>query len=376
MGTASGANNARATRRSVANRLRVPAVLLIWLSDAKRRKDNWYKPTTRGNAMTTPRTLADLLLAVLALVCAAAIPASAQAAILKVPTSYATIQAAVNAAHDGDIIRVSPGTYPEQVVIRNLNRLSVVGYGATISVPASPPEMEGPLVKIVNCENFRLTGFKIDGKNGANVNYGDANAGGDADTRFYGLLVVNSSGQVANNAIVNVSLHNDLLQGVGLYAQVTDGVARRINILENLIDNFQKVGIAVSGPIQAKIQKNIISHWGESGITVAYGIQVDGGTASITGNVITGVRYYDEEHSQDASSGMLLIAWQYPGDNWRVVNNTVKNCDIGIWLFDYEGDDVGVLAAKVINNKFGHNIVGDILVDGAPDTKVHATKYE
>jgi len=54
---------------------------------------------------------------------------AAQAAVLKVPQQYSTIQAAVNAAQEGDTVRVAAGTYPEHVVISG-KAIALVGAGA------------------------------------------------------------------------------------------------------------------------------------------------------------------------------------------------------------------------------------------------------
>lgn len=105
---------------------------------------------------------------------------------------FTTIQSAVDIAVDGDVIKVMQGIYAEQVVVRDLDDLMIEGDQATISVPDAG--MTGSIVKLVNCQEFNFTGFTIDGKNGAGVGYGSANGGGDADTRFIGLFVINSSG--------------------------------------------------------------------------------------------------------------------------------------------------------------------------------------
>ena len=167
----------------------------------------------------------------------------AKSSVLDVPGEYATIQDAVDAASDGAVIKGSPGIYQEQVEIRDLDDLNIWGDQAIITVPEGG--MMGPLVKIVNCEAFQLTGFTIDGDNGASVTPGRPNAGGDSDTRFYGLLVVNSSGHIVKNTIKDVSWGNGAQQGLGIYAQVRDGVARDINIRENAVTNFQKNGITI-----------------------------------------------------------------------------------------------------------------------------------
>jgi len=50
--------------------------------------------------------------------------------------AYTSIQAAVNDAVAGDVIKVFPGNYQEQVVVRNLSDLAIEGEQATIYPPA------------------------------------------------------------------------------------------------------------------------------------------------------------------------------------------------------------------------------------------------
>ena len=66
--------------------------------------------------------------------------------VLLVPYNYPTIQSAIDQAFKGDIIRVSPGVYAEQVEIRDLDNIRVEGEDATITVPVSG--LAGSLVKI------------------------------------------------------------------------------------------------------------------------------------------------------------------------------------------------------------------------------------
>jgi hypothetical protein len=65
--------------------------------------------------------------AVLVLISMAFVGLIASSATLRVPTDYATIQAAVDAAAPGDTILISPGVYDESVTIESKTGLTIKG---------------------------------------------------------------------------------------------------------------------------------------------------------------------------------------------------------------------------------------------------------
>ena len=58
-----------------------------------------------------------------------------------VPTTYPTIQSAINAASAGDLILVAPGTYNENVVMYKPVRLQGAGVGSTF-INANPNPLD------------------------------------------------------------------------------------------------------------------------------------------------------------------------------------------------------------------------------------------
>jgi parallel beta-helix repeat protein len=277
---------------------------------------------------------------------------------------FMTIQAAFDAAQNGDVISVMSGVYPEQVVIRGLDDLVIKGEEATICVPLGG--MTGQLVKIVNCQNFHFSGFTLDGMNGVNVIAGASNTGGDTDTRFYGLFAVNSSGHIVKNTIKDISWGTGVQQGVGIYIYVDMGVTQEINIRENAVTNFQKNGITIWGPVEAKIHKNTITGWGPTTTIAQNCLQLGGDedmTASVTENVITKSNYLLTELW--ASTGVLAL---WGNDNIRIVNNVISECQTGIYVAS------GSSAFKIINNTFSANVWDFYSYED--DTKAHANKYD
>lgn len=277
--------------------------------------------------------------------------------------TFTAIQDAINHAQDGDVIKVTQGTYAEQIEIRGINDLMIEGDGATITVP--PGGMTGQLVKVVNCEELHFTGFTIDGNNGSGVNYGAKNSGGETDTRFYGIFFVNSSGHIVKNNVVDVSWGNGLQQGLGIYVYVDDGVMRDINIRENVVTNFQKNGITVWGPVKAKIHKNTVTGWGDTTVIAQNCIQLGGDpdmTASVTNNIISKSNYTPFTW---ASTGILAL---YGNDNLRIVRNTISETMIGIYIYPGSTD------CKIINNSGSGNTWDFYSYEEC--TKIHANKFE
>src|SRR5438552_3191932 len=92
--------------------------------------------------------------------------------------SVTSIQAAVNAAHDGDTIYVARGTYREQVVVPStLHHVSLVSAGgATLVAPTTAGDGSGAIVHVNGASDVRVTGFTITG-------------GGGTATLQFGVLV-------------------------------------------------------------------------------------------------------------------------------------------------------------------------------------------
>src|SRR5262245_55404084 len=82
-----------------------------------------------------------------------------------VPQDFLTIQAAVDAASDGDSVVVAAGTYRENVLVRNkvLNVVSVAGPAATIIDGSAPTRPDTGSVFLAIGSPVVLDGFTIRG---------------------------------------------------------------------------------------------------------------------------------------------------------------------------------------------------------------------
>ena len=99
-----------------------------------------------------------------------------------------TIQAAVDMAEDGDILRIKSGTYKEHDISIIDKSLTIIGEG----LPVIDAEMEGTAVS-VRAENFSIEGLKI------------INVGRSHTNDFAGILVSNAKNfEIKNNRLDQV----------------------------------------------------------------------------------------------------------------------------------------------------------------------------
>ena len=153
--------------------------------------------------------------------------AQARAAVLRVPRQYPTIQAAIDAASDGDRIRVSAGRYCGAVVSKRVT-LSGVGRPRIVGCDTGPTVTTGtrvgfylPGVKGMNpASGTRIRGFVFDGEGVSNANLAPLSFGVFARfandvsvtrNRFLGTVqaITNTAGDrwiIENNRIERLTL--------------------------------------------------------------------------------------------------------------------------------------------------------------------------
>ncbi len=254
----------------------------------------------------------------------------AGAATLSVPGSYRTIGAAIAAAHTGDTVLVSPGTYRENisivgkritvrssngpattVIAGNAGRTPVmiqnVPSGTTLQgfriVSGSAPSGQGGGITIANYANPTIRGNEIasnhsnDGAgilvyNHSNPVITGNNIHGNSAARFGGgvFAVIGSSPRITGNTISG----NRAYGGGGIYLE--DDVAHPSyrstpSVSGNTISG--NVASQAGGGIMLRTGVNaLIAHNAISGNSSPYGggieVETTGSTPGITGNSITG----------------------------------------------------------------------------------------
>lgn len=191
------------------------------------------------------------LIVFLALLCS-----SARTATLLVPSQYATIQAAANAAAAGDTVRVSAGTYNEQ---------------PTLSTSGN----SGAWINYVGSAGAICRGFTVSGSYNRIIGFEIAHV----DNSFSGAVVL--SGTQSNVEILNNYIHNTRGAGSGEGAAILGATSSYITIRGNTLyylgfvsgywTNSNQTGVN-SYPVTSHhwlIEYNIIQRSGD--FIIAYG---------------------------------------------------------------------------------------------------------
>lgn len=262
------------------------------------------------------------------------------------PGEYHTIQAAVNAAHSNDTIRVDPGTYTEQVVINNnghaRDNLKLEGSSAHSTFIQAPAlaTMTGhhAIVEVENAQNVTIDGFTIEGPSSA------ANSGGN----FYGIRIDDGSATIENNHITKIedTPFGGAQEGVAiLVGRAADGTTGTAIISQNFIDQYQKGGIVVDNiGSSAEIDHNTIIGQGPTALNTQNGVQISrGATADVSNNRIS-----DNEYTGGGDVGTGVFLFQ--AGTVRVDQNTLSHNDVGI--YDQGSDNVVIEYNQISRNTF------------------------
>ena len=237
----------------------------------------------------------------------------ATAADLNVPADYATIQAAVNAAHTNDTISIAPGVYTGQVLIIS-NNLTLIGQPGTIlRATTNMPPFPGygiAVVPIIGVRSSQVTvrGLTFEGERLAEHFVGPGI--GDLE----GIFFRQSSGNVENCAFYGFRESTPGPEGADaiVFVNFDDGppeVSFRV-AGSTFADNYrgiEVVGLSTHKSIDVTLENNTIVGPGplntrdsNFGIWAAQGV---GGR--IAGNTISGFSYVGTGADFPISFGIL-----------------------------------------------------------------------
>ena len=197
---------------------------------------------------------------------------------------FSKIQEAVDAASAGTVIRICPGTYPEQV--RITKALSLQGENGVViepsSVEANAMDAFAPIIRVDGATDVHISGVIVDGTNNGLTACGPT---------FIGILYKNASGDVKRVAVRNVKLSTSLngcQSGLAILIQSGSGGMSVVDVADSSIHDYQKNGITADGNgTEVQIENNVVTGVGPTTGAAQNGIQIGfGAGGSITKNTV------------------------------------------------------------------------------------------
>ena len=141
---------------------------------------------------------------------------------LYVPGGYPTIQAAIDAASNGDIIHVAAGSYVENIIVNKSVTIDGAGQASTFIYPAvsdvgepnpdDGPSFRGSQVIVIQADNVTISNLTVDGDN-TSLTSGHVIGGADVDARN-GIIENYGAGVWDGTLVTNVTVLNIYLRGI------------------------------------------------------------------------------------------------------------------------------------------------------------------
>ncbi len=202
---------------------------------------------------------------------------------------FSTIQAAVDAASPGAIIRICAGNYPEQVNIAK--PLSLRGENGVVIQPSNVAanatgtasgQAIAAIILVQDVSGVEIRDVIIDG-----TNSGIAECSPD----LIGVLYQNASGNVSRVTVRNVKLSaslNGCQSGSAILVQSGSGGTSVVDIEDSSIHDYQKNGITANEVgTQVRIEGNAVTGVGPTTGAAQNGIQIGfGAGGSISRNSV------------------------------------------------------------------------------------------
>ena len=285
---------------------------------------------------------------------------------------FATIQAAVNAAHAGDTILIAAGTYAEQVTV-GISNLTFLGLGTvnvdaptalvkTGATPSGSHDIDG-IFTVTGATGVTFQNITVNGEQ-----FGDDShfTAGQNNPELVGIAYINGGGTIDDVTVTGVRESGAAIgdqrnvaivdfNGTGGSIPTALGTLPAMTIENSTIEDFQKGGIVVTGA-NVDIHGNIITGVGTVD-QAQNGIQVSGSTGDIHNNTISNIGYVNSDFS---ATGILAF------DNNTLVidgntftgsldaNGQVLASTVGVYVLDSTN---GIIVNNTIHDA-GTGIVG------------------
>jgi hypothetical protein len=163
------------------------------------------------------------------------------------------------------------------------------------------------------------------------------------DDRLVGIALIGASGSIIGNTILSLNeggARSGCQEGVAI--QVSNPGARsvEVDVDDNVINAYQKVGIQISGDVRANVRRNAVIGLGPVDFIAQNGIELAfGADAVVTDNLIRGNAYTGTQSV--VSIGILAIGGPHPNCEpfpcaltigTRIARNVALENDVGIYL--------------------------------------------
>jgi hypothetical protein len=192
-----------------------------------------------------------------------------------------------------------------------------------------------------------------------------ANTCDAGNDRLRGVMFQGASGSISNLNVININQGASGCQegnAIEIRNFGDSATTSRVTIDSNTISGYQKTGIVANGDVDVTITNNTVNGGAPRNYIAANGIQIGfGGTGMVKRNTVTGNSYTG---SSTTSGGILVVGGPgYEGAfcvGVQVMQNTLRNNDVGVYVSQYEGDFTAPLTAtniKVVNNTISNDAV-------------------
>jgi len=187
---------------------------------------------------------------------------------------------------------------------------------------------------------------------------------------YYGVVNDGARVDITGSTIYDIGETplNGTQHGVGIYFAFTS--AARGDIKNNVIWNYQKGGIVVSGPLaRATVSGNTVIGQGPIDFIAQNGIQAGfGADTDVTGNLVVGNSYTGAGGA--ASAGLLLVGGDCFGGATQTDTSVAKSVavgnDVGVWFVNLDANcnpvttpTRDIASGNTVRNNAVNNTSGD-----------------
>jgi parallel beta-helix repeat protein len=230
---------------------------------------------------------------------------------LIVPDKYATINAAIGAATQGDTILVRKGIYYENPIIEKKLTLIAEETGNTLIIGAGGVERGAKPVFTLAANNITLKGFTIKSQNYNQTNYAAGiNLAGDnciiteniIEGTYYGIF----SSVQSSNLISNNTIRNTLKDGIRICGGSTN------TIKDNTIIGNAQSGIAIGGYLYTVKGNLLQNNYRGIGLGASYSL------------------IFNNTLKENSESGLYIAT-----SNSLIVSNNIAQSKWGVYFTSY-----------------------------------------